>query len=99
MLCLTACQGDVIRIGQPPTRDWPETMSCPSSVQSVCSDRSLRLRQTINEPRGTMYGIASKNEVFVLCRWQQPAPQPECETIPPTGAEVIGEATVYRVDG
>jgi hypothetical protein len=74
-------------------------MSCPSSLVSVCADRTLDLRQTINEPTGTMYGISSESEVFVICRWQEPAPGPECETIPPTGAEVIGEAAVYRVDG
>jgi hypothetical protein len=98
-LGLTACQGDVRRIGQPPTLDWPGTMSCPSSLQSVCQDRSLRLRQTINEPQGTVYGVSSDNDVFVMCRWRQPAPQPECETIPPAGVEVNGEAAVYRVDG
>jgi hypothetical protein len=96
---LTACQGDARRIGEPPTLDWPGTLSCPSSLQSMCAGRSLRLRQTVNEPRGTVLGIESEDEVFVICRWQQPAPQPECEAIPPTGAEVIGEAAVYRVDG
>lgn len=98
-LWLTGCQGETRRIGAAPTRDWPGTMSCPSSLHSVCATQSLRLRQTINEPRGTMYGIANGNEVYVICRWRQPAPQPECETIPPTGAEVIGEAAIYRVDG
>jgi hypothetical protein len=73
-------------------------MSCPASLVSVCADRSLRLQQTINEPTGTVYGIVSENEVFVICRWREPAPQPECEAIPPTGAEVAGEAAVYRVE-
>lgn len=75
------------------------TMSCPSSLQSVCKGRSLRLRQTINEPMGTVLGIKSEDEVFVICRWVQPARQPECETIPAAGAEVSGEAAVYQVHG
>jgi hypothetical protein len=97
-LTLTACQGETRNIGsEAPTRDWPGSMPCPPSLEVVCADRQLRLRETINEPRGTMYGVAS-DDVFVICRWPQPAPGPECEAIPSIGAEVAGEAAIYRVE-
>lgn len=73
-------------------------MSCPSNLTSVCADGRLRLRETINEPSGTVYGIAGgENDVFVICRWREAAPRPDCEATPRTGAEVVGQAAAYRV--
>lgn len=90
--------GTAAQVGLEPTRDWPTEMTCPPTVASVCGDDRLTLFSTINEPAGTTYGIASSNDdVFVICRWPANAPAFTCERIPPTGAQVVGEAAVYRV--
>lgn len=99
-LILASCGvGTAAQVGLAPTRDWPTEMKCPPTVTSVCGDDRLTLLSTINEPKGTTYGISSSNEdVFVICRWPAGAPAFTCEQIPPAGAQIVGEAGVYRVD-
>jgi hypothetical protein len=99
-LVLAACgNGGPAQVGDAPTRDWPSETPCPPSLASVCGEKRLTLFSTINEPQGTTYGVASSNEdVFLICRWPTGAPASTCERIPPTGAQVIGEAAVYRVE-
>jgi hypothetical protein len=74
-------------------------MACPLSLDSICAGKRLTLYGTVNEPGGTTYGIASsEDEVFVVCRWPDPAAPSICEQIAPSGAQVTGEAAIYRVE-
>jgi hypothetical protein len=99
-LALAACgTGGTTQIGAEPTRDWPSEAPCPPSLTSVCADKGLSLVSTINEPQGTRYGISSsEQDVFVICRWPPGAVASTCELLPSTGAQVVGEAAVYRVE-
>ncbi len=99
-LGLSGCGiGDPAQIGLEPTRDWPSETECPASLATVCGDKQLTIFSTINEPNGTTYGISSSNEdLFVICRWPAGAAAATCERVPPSGAQVIGEAAVYRVE-
>ena len=91
--------GDPAQVGLEPTRGWPDEAECPPSLAAVCVGKRLTLFSTINEPSGTTYGISSSNEdTFVICRWPVDAAAATCEQVPPTGAQVIGEAAVYRVE-
>lgn len=99
-LGLAACgAGGATQVGLAPTRDWPAEMTCPPTTAAVCGEDRVTLFSTINEPSGTTYGIASSNDdVFVICRWPTGATASTCEQIPATGARVVGEAAVYRVE-
>ena len=97
-LALGACSfGDPVQTGLPPTHDWPSKIECPQSVDDVCRARHLTLYGTINQPNGTVYAITDGQDVFVICRSEGVAGA-TCERMPPSGARVIGEAGVYRVD-
>ena len=101
LLGLAGCGlGDPAQVGLEPTRNWPAETECPPTLAAVCSGKRLAIVSTINEPQGTTYGISSSNEdTFVICRWPADAQAATCEEIPPAGAQVIGEAAVYRVEG
>ncbi len=86
-----------MQTGLPPTLDWPSKIECPQSVDDVCRARHLTLYGTINQPNGTVYAITDGHDVFVICRSEGVAGA-TCERMPPSGARVIGEAGVYRVD-
>jgi hypothetical protein len=98
-LGLAACGASgPTQVGEKPTRDWPSESACPSNLASVCNGKTLEIFSTINEPSGTSYGVASSDEdVFVICRWPPGAAASTCEPMPPGGAQVVGEAAVYRV--
>lgn len=99
-LAATACGGETTQTGLAPTKDWPSETPCPPSLVAVCEGKTLTLYGTINEPAGTTYGIASSDDdVFVICRWPEGAPASTCDRIGATGAQVVGEAAVYRVEG
>ena len=99
-LGLVACgAGGPTQVGAKPTRDWPGESPCPSNLAAVCANRTLTIFSTINEASGTSYGIASSDkDVFVICRWPPGAVAATCEPMPAGGAQVVGEAAVYRVD-
>jgi hypothetical protein len=98
-LGLVACGGSgPTQIGAEPTRDWPSESACPSNLATICTGKTLEIFSTINEPTGTSYGVASSDEdAFVICRWPPGAAASTCEPMPQGGAQVIGEAAVYRV--
>ena len=98
-LGLVACAASgPTQVGAEPTRDWPTESACPSNLASICNGKELEIFSTINEPSGTSYGVASSNEdVFVLCRWPPGAAAATCEPMPAGGAQIVGEAAVYRV--
>ena len=99
-LGLVACGASgPTQVGAEPTHDWPSESPCPSNLAAVCTDKTLTIFSTINEPSGTSYGIASSNkDVFVICRWPPGAAAATCEPMPLGGAQVVGEAAVYRAD-
>ena len=98
-LGLVACGASgPTQVGEEPTRDWPSESACPSNLASICAGKQLEIFSTINEPRGTSYGIASSDEdVFVICRWPPGAAASTCEQMLPGGSQVVGEAAVSRV--
>jgi hypothetical protein len=98
-LGLVACGASgPTQVGEKPTRDWPSESACPTNLATVCSGKQLEIFATINEPSGTSYGVASSDQdVFVVCRWPPGAVASTCEQMPPGGAQVVGEAAVYRV--
>ncbi len=99
-LGLVACgAGGPTQVGAKPTRDWPGESPCPSNLAAVCANKTLTIFSTINEASGTSYGIASSDkDVFVICRWPPGAAAATCEPMAAGGAQVVGEAAVYRVD-
>jgi hypothetical protein len=100
---------DVLQVGEPPTRDWPNETPCPESLASDCAGRPLYLVATVNtgtdalvicatECTGpsdaTIYGFGT--EGYVLCGWPATA-QRACTRMGEKGESVSGEAAIYAI--
>jgi hypothetical protein len=99
-ITMTSCgESDVARVGQigmSPSREWPDRIACPESL-NTCEGRDLILAFTVNVPRETVVNAATAgSEAHVLCRWSVTRPD-RCETIGPTGTLMTGEAAIYAL--